>query len=182
MPPGAGHLMSFPNLRACDRPIRAFAPGLDMIRIPGGTFRMGSDKHYPEEAPVHRVTIDAFWMDPIPVTNSAVQAIHRRDRLRQLRGNFPRSEGLPKRVAAHALCGFACFLTAIAPRRPARLESMVEVYRSTTPVSRISRFPASCSKAARTCALRTIAAAIARPRAMPSRSIPRQAMWASVVS
>jgi formylglycine-generating enzyme required for sulfatase activity len=23
----------------------------DMIRIPGGTFRMGSDKHYPEEAP-----------------------------------------------------------------------------------------------------------------------------------
>ena len=22
-----------------------------MIRIPGGTFRMGSDKHYPEEAP-----------------------------------------------------------------------------------------------------------------------------------
>jgi formylglycine-generating enzyme required for sulfatase activity len=22
----------------------------DMIRLPGGTFRMGSDKHYPEEA------------------------------------------------------------------------------------------------------------------------------------
>jgi formylglycine-generating enzyme required for sulfatase activity len=22
-----------------------------MTRIPGGTFRMGSDKHYPEEAP-----------------------------------------------------------------------------------------------------------------------------------
>jgi sulfatase modifying factor 1 len=29
-----------------------------MIFVPGGTYRMGSDKHYPEEAPVHRVTVD----------------------------------------------------------------------------------------------------------------------------
>src|SRR4051812_46414172 len=40
-----------------------------MLRIPRGTFRMGSDKHYPEEAPVHRVTVDGFWIDVIPVTN-----------------------------------------------------------------------------------------------------------------
>jgi formylglycine-generating enzyme required for sulfatase activity len=40
-----------------------------MIHVPGGTFRMGSDKHYPEEAPVHRVTVDAFWIDRMPVTN-----------------------------------------------------------------------------------------------------------------
>ncbi|MBR0883818.1 SUMF1/EgtB/PvdO family nonheme iron enzyme, partial [Bradyrhizobium liaoningense] len=30
-----------------------------MVWIQGGTFRMGSDRHYPEEAPVHRVTVDA---------------------------------------------------------------------------------------------------------------------------
>jgi formylglycine-generating enzyme len=42
----------------------------DMIRIPGGTFRMGSDRHYPEEAPVHTVTVDGFWIDPTPVTNA----------------------------------------------------------------------------------------------------------------
>ena len=27
------------------------SPQRDMIWIPAGTFRMGSDKHYPEEAP-----------------------------------------------------------------------------------------------------------------------------------
>ena len=42
----------------------------DMIRLPGGTFRMGSDKHYPEEAPVHRVTVDPFWIYATPVTNA----------------------------------------------------------------------------------------------------------------
>jgi sulfatase modifying factor 1 len=41
----------------------------NMLLVSGGTFRMGSDKHYPEEAPVHRVTVDAFRIDKTPVTN-----------------------------------------------------------------------------------------------------------------
>jgi formylglycine-generating enzyme len=41
----------------------------NMIWIPGGTFRMGSDNHYPEEAPVRRVTVSGFWIDRTPVTN-----------------------------------------------------------------------------------------------------------------
>jgi formylglycine-generating enzyme len=40
-----------------------------MVWIPGGTFQMGSDKHYPEEAPAHRVMVDGFWMDRHTVTN-----------------------------------------------------------------------------------------------------------------
>jgi formylglycine-generating enzyme required for sulfatase activity len=40
-----------------------------MVRVPGGKFRMGSDRHYPEEAPSHDVTVDAFWIDRTPVTN-----------------------------------------------------------------------------------------------------------------
>ncbi len=49
----------------------ATAEHLGMVFIPGGTFRMGSDRHYPEEAPVHRVTVGAFWIDRVPVTNRA---------------------------------------------------------------------------------------------------------------
>jgi arylsulfatase len=44
-------------------------PYPNMVWIPGGTFRMGSDVHYPEEAPVHRVAVDGFWMERTPVTN-----------------------------------------------------------------------------------------------------------------
>ncbi len=39
-----------------------------MFRVPDGTFLMGSDAFYPEERPVHRVDVDAFWMDEHPVT------------------------------------------------------------------------------------------------------------------
>ena len=41
-----------------------------MVWIPGGSFRMGSDHHYADEAPAHRVTVDGFWIDRTPVTNS----------------------------------------------------------------------------------------------------------------
>ncbi|MBV8797723.1 MAG: SUMF1/EgtB/PvdO family nonheme iron enzyme, partial [Hyphomicrobiales bacterium] len=44
-------------------------PLADMIFVPGGEFRMGSDNHYLEEAPVHRVKVDSFWIDRTPVTN-----------------------------------------------------------------------------------------------------------------
>ena len=41
-----------------------------MVWIPAGSFRMGSDQHYPEEAPAHPVRLDGFWMDATPVTNA----------------------------------------------------------------------------------------------------------------
>lgn len=42
---------------------------VEMIRIPGGPFVMGSDSFYPEESPAHRASVAAFELDRHPVTN-----------------------------------------------------------------------------------------------------------------
>ncbi|MBP2551748.1 formylglycine-generating enzyme required for sulfatase activity [Neorhizobium galegae] len=42
-----------------------------MVPVSGGTFLMGSDRFYPEEAPVRRVSVGPFLMDATPVTNRA---------------------------------------------------------------------------------------------------------------
>lgn len=48
-------------------------PDKNMVWIPGGTFLMGSDRHYPEEGPAHLVRVDGFWMDRYTVTNKQFQ-------------------------------------------------------------------------------------------------------------
>jgi formylglycine-generating enzyme required for sulfatase activity len=40
-----------------------------MIALPGGTFRMGSDRHYAEEAPARAVEVAGFSIDAHEVTN-----------------------------------------------------------------------------------------------------------------
>jgi formylglycine-generating enzyme required for sulfatase activity len=44
-------------------------PADGMVWIPGGEFLMGSDGHYEEEAPAHKVRVDGFWIDRHTVTN-----------------------------------------------------------------------------------------------------------------
>ncbi len=41
----------------------------DMVWVDGGEFQMGSDHHYPEEAPAHRVRVNGLFLDRHPVTN-----------------------------------------------------------------------------------------------------------------
>jgi sulfatase modifying factor 1 len=41
----------------------------DLVFARGGRFRMGSDRHYPEEAPARSVEVEPFWIDRTPVTN-----------------------------------------------------------------------------------------------------------------
>jgi sulfatase modifying factor 1 len=55
-------------------PVRALIEMTDdyagMRRVQGGLFRMGSERFYPEEAPVRSVRLRAFWIDDAPVTNN----------------------------------------------------------------------------------------------------------------
>ena len=45
------------------------SPAAGMAWVPPATFRMGSDAHYPEEAPAHPVSVGGFWIDRHQVTN-----------------------------------------------------------------------------------------------------------------
>jgi formylglycine-generating enzyme required for sulfatase activity len=45
-----------------------------LVRIPGGSFTMGSDHHYPEEAPAHAVEVGPYRISAHPVTNDEYAA------------------------------------------------------------------------------------------------------------
>src|SRR5262245_31823341 len=51
------------------KPVATSLPPRNMVWIPSGSFVMGSDNHYPEEAPAHHVAISGFWIDRYAVTN-----------------------------------------------------------------------------------------------------------------
>lgn len=70
-------------------------PGKGMVWIPGGSFRMGSDHHYPEESPAHRVTVDGFWIDQFPVTNRQFQRFVKETRYITLAERSPKVEDYP---------------------------------------------------------------------------------------
>lgn len=59
-----------PSGSSVDTPSAGDPPAPGMAWVPGGTFLMGSDHHYPEEAPAHPVTVDGFWIDRTAVTNA----------------------------------------------------------------------------------------------------------------
>jgi sulfatase modifying factor 1 len=42
----------------------------ELVELPAGSFRMGATSFYPEEAPVHTATVDAFAVERHPVTNA----------------------------------------------------------------------------------------------------------------
>jgi sulfatase modifying factor 1 len=86
-----------------------------MIWIPGGTFRMGSDAHYPEERPVHRVTVDGFWMDRAPVTNERFARFIRETSHVTFAEIPPRLEDYPGALEAMLYAGSLVFVQPSGP-------------------------------------------------------------------
>ena len=68
-------------------------PAEGMAWVPAGTFLMGSEDFYPEEAPVRATTVEGFWMDAHPVTvreyRRFVQGDGLRDAWRSARSTRP---------------------------------------------------------------------------------------------
>ena len=62
-------------MRGTDNPA-AYAGGMatELIALPGGSYLMGSYDFYPEEAPVHEVTVAPFAIERHPVTNAQFAA------------------------------------------------------------------------------------------------------------
>jgi sulfatase modifying factor 1 len=84
-------------------------PAKDMVWIPGGTFMMGSDHHYPEEAPAHPVTVDGFWMDRTQVTNRAFRRFVKETGYVTVAERAPRAEDYPGALPEMLVAGSVVF-------------------------------------------------------------------------
>jgi sulfatase modifying factor 1 len=98
-----------------DRPKEATG---DLIWIPGGTFLMGSDTHYPEEAPTHRVSVDGFWIDRTPVTNAQFKQFVRATGHATFAEKKPDAKDYPNALPHLLLAGSLVFTP---PRHPVDL-------------------------------------------------------------
>ncbi|AWN42270.1 formylglycine-generating enzyme family protein [Methylobacterium durans] len=92
--------------------------GGGMVFVPGGTFRMGSDRHYPEEAPVHQVTVDGFRIDRTPVTNGQFRAFVRATGHVTVAERKPKAEDYPGALPHMLQAGSLVFKP---PKRPVDL-------------------------------------------------------------
>ena len=76
---------------------------------------MGSDSHYPEEAPAHRVSVDGFWIDAFQVTNRQFAPFVEADRLRNRRRAAARPDAFPGAPPENLVPGSLVFTSTTGP-------------------------------------------------------------------
>lgn len=96
------------------------SPLAEMVWIPGGTFLMGSEDHYAEEAPVRRVQVDGFWMDRTPVTNAQFRHFVEATGYVTLAERIPDAADYPGAQAEMLVAGSSVFKT---PGHPVTLDN-----------------------------------------------------------
>ena len=72
----------------------------NMVELPGGTFRMGSEGFYPEERPVREVTVGSFAIDRHPVTVAEFRRFVKASGHVTWAEQVPNFTGLPDEAAA----------------------------------------------------------------------------------
>lgn len=80
-----------------------------MVRLPGGTFTMGSNHHYPEERPAHQVSVSAFLIDRTLVTNRQFAAFVDATGYRTVAEIPPRAEDYPGALPDMLVAGSLVF-------------------------------------------------------------------------
>lgn len=94
-----------------------------MVRVPGGTTLMGSDSHYPEEAPALVVTVGGFWMDPHPVTNAQFNSFVTETGYRTVAETPPKASAYPGALPELLYAGSIIF---VQPEKPVNLSDWGE--------------------------------------------------------
>ena len=64
---GAALAVSAAAHAGCNEP--SLSTESEMVWVEGGSFRFGSDRHYPEERPAHEIAVEGFWLGKYEVTN-----------------------------------------------------------------------------------------------------------------
>ena len=166
------------TLDLAEAPVRSEPAARDpgMVRVPGGTFRMGSDSHYPEEAPAHRVAVDGFWIDRAPVTNAEFRRFVDETRHVTFAEITPNAEDYPGALPHMLKAGSLVF-------SPPRTASISATGRNGGRSSSARTGASPTARAARSRAstiIRSCTSPIATPRPTPrwaGKELPTEAEW-----
>jgi len=81
-----------------------------MAWIPGGNFWMGTNEpHMPDTQPLHRVTLDGFWMDSTLVTNEEFEQFVKATKFVTVAEKKPTLEQYPDAIPANLIAGSVVF-------------------------------------------------------------------------
>lgn len=117
-PPGPLPVGHFEPTRANTAPAPGPAPA-GMVWIPGGEFSMGSSDPtclscggkdaMPDARPIHRVTVDGFWMDRTVVTNAQFEAFVKATGYVSVAERTPKAEDFPGAPPENLVAGAIVF-------------------------------------------------------------------------